>query len=643
MSERGDGWARWEREEAAPPPHGYSGGHGFPGGHGQPVREAPSHAGPTHAGPTLDTPPGGDPDRDGHLDDADSPAGPTTGAGSAAAGETAAGETASVMRSSGIMAAGTMVSRVLGLLRATVLFWAIGGFLSNDAFTTANTLPNTFFILIGGGVLNAVLVPQIVRAGKQADGGQEYVDRLLTVAMVIMLVATGVLTALAEPLFLLYWGNKSVHGALGVGTAFALWCLPQMFFYGLYTLIGQVLNARGNFGPYMWAPVVNNVVAIAGVGLFIALYGTGEKAITWWGPASITVLAGTTTLGVVAQALVLLPVLGRTGFRWRPRWGVRGVGLRTAGKVAGWSFAAVAVSQLGFIITSQVVNDAAKTAADHHLKGAGRGIYDNAYLLFMLPHSLVAVSLVTALFTNMAHSAAAGRLDQVRADLSLGVRTTGTVTVLATVGFAVLGRDASRLVMFGNGAVDTRPLFLVALAMLIGLVPFSAQYLMQRVFYAFEDARTPFFIQVAVIVLWTIGTLISGAVLPPARVAIGVSVAMSVANLLGAAISLRLLRRRIGSVDGAVVLRSHVQFAAAAIGAAAPALLVSMPVHGLLGDDRLGAIVALALGGVVMVAMYAGLLRAMHADELDNLIFPIMARLGRRRRPLAQAGRHALH
>lgn len=554
--------------------------------------------------------------------------------------------TGSVMRSSGIMAAGTMVSRVLGMVRATVLFWAIGGALSNDAFTTANTLPNTFFILIGGGVLNAVLVPQIVRAGKQADGGQEYVDRLLTVSVVIMLFATGVLTAMAEPLFLLYWGNKPIAGAVGVGTVFALWCLPQMFFYGLYTLVGQVLNARGNFGPYMWAPVVNNIVAIAGTVAFIAIYGSGRKAVTWWSGDSIAVLAGTTTLGVVAQALILLPVLRRTGFRWRPRWGLRGVGLRTAGRVAGWSFGAVAVSQVGFVVTSQVVNDAAKAASVGGSNAAGRGIYDNAYLLFMLPHSLVAVSLVTALFTNMAHAAAGGRLDLVRADLSLGIRTTGAATVLSTVGFAVLGADVARMVMFFNPVAETRPLYPVALAMLVGLVPFSAQYLMQRVFYAFEDARTPFLIQVAAIVIWTAGTLASAAMLPPVWVAVGVGAAMSVANLLGALISLWMLRRRIGSVDGGVVLRSHVQFVAAAIGAAAPAYLLAFAVHAVLGSDQLGAVVSLVLGGSVMVAMYAGLLRAIQADELDAVLTPLTARLrrgGRGPRGDVQAGRHAVH
>jgi putative peptidoglycan lipid II flippase len=547
----------------------------------------------------------------------------------------------SVMRSSGIMAAGTMVSRILGLARSTMLFWAIGRDLSNDAFATANTLPNTFFILIGGGVLNAVLVPQIVRAVKQPDGGQAYVDRLLTVSVVVMLVATGLLTGLAEPLFLIYWDGHA-PGSVELGTAFALWCLPQMFFYGLYTLVGQVLNARGNFGPYMWAPVVNNVVAIAGVGLFVVLYGPGEKALLGWDGTAIAVLAGTTTLGVVAQALILLPVLRRTGFRWRPRWGLRGVGLRTAGRVAGWSFAAVIVSQFGFVVTSRVVNAGAIAAKREHLRGAGRVIYDNAYLLFMLPHSLVAVSLVTALFTNLAQAAAAGQLDQVRANLSLGVRTTGVATVLAVATFTVLGRDGARLVMLGNPASHTRALYTVALAMVVGLVPFSAQYLMQRVFYAFEDARTPFLIQVAIVSIWTVGALVAGAALPSDQITVGVGLALSLANLVGAAISLIVLRRRIGSVDGGAVLRSHLRFVTAALGAAAPAWLVSTAVHAVLGDDRLGAVTALLLGGLVMVTMYAGLLKAIHADELDSLLSPLTARLGSGRKGSGRTRRHAL-
>lgn len=537
--------------------------------------------------------------------------------------------TSSVMRSSGIMAAGTMVSRVLGLLRTTALAWAIGTTLSSDVFTTANTLPNTFLILIGGGVLNAVLVPQIVQASQRGAAGHEYVDRLLTVSISVLAAATVVLTALATPLFLLYWSHGSDPDVVRLGTVFALWCLPQMFFYGLYTVLGQVLNARGSFGPYMWAPVVNNVVAIAGILAFIGYAGSGEKAIGWWRGDAIVLLAGTTTLGVVAQALVLIPVLRRSGFRWRPRWGLRGVGMRSAGRVAGWTFGAVAVTQLAFVITSKVINSGSQAAAE---AGAslqpGRFVYDNANLLFMLPHSLVTVSLVTALFTRMSHAAAAGRTDDIRADLSLGLRSTGVATVAATGAFVVLGRDAATMVFLGNGRSSVDALYLVTLAMVVGLVPFSAQYLLQRVFYAFEDARTPFRIQVVVTLVWTAGNLASLMLLPGRWVTIGVGVGMSVSNLAGVGLSLVLLRRRIGSTDGAAVLRSHVQFGVAVTGAAASAWLVSLAVHAVAGSGRVGSLLALMVAGPVMLAMYAGLLRRMHADELDAVLAPVLSRLG---------------
>ena len=187
-----------------------------------------------------------------------------------------------------------------------------------------------------------------------------------------------------------------------LGTAFALWCLPQMFFYGLYTLYGQVLNARGSFGPYMWAPVVNNIVAIAGMGLFIAMAGGGVRPVEAWSARDIALLAGTATLGVIAQALVLIPVMRRSGYTWRPRWGWRGIGLGRAGEVAAWTFAGVALSQVGFVVVSRVVN-AAGIAADRGGHTGGRMVFDNAFLIFMLPHSLIAVSVVTAMSVSYTH------------------------------------------------------------------------------------------------------------------------------------------------------------------------------------------------------------------------------------------------
>ena len=536
--------------------------------------------------------------------------------------------TARVMRSSAVMAAGTMTSRILGFVRASLLLAAVAPGGSADTFSVANTVPNAIYILLAGGVLNAILVPQITRAARRLDGGREYVDRLLTMATVVLFGLTVIVTMAAPLLIRLYatgrWSDQQVQ----LGVVFALWALPQVFWYGLYTLLGQVLNARGSFGPFMWAPAVNNLVGIAGLIAFIAAAGTGDRAISAWTPGSIALLAGTATLGVAVQALVLLPFLRATGVRWRPRWGLRGFGLRTAGRVAGWTFATVLLQQLGFIVISRVT-----TAGGSLTQSAGSGIktgkaiYDNAFLLFMLPHSLVAVSLVTALFTRMSVAAADDRIDEVRDDLSLGLRVTGLATVLCTTAFLALGPDLARALFAGNNAGDTNQVAYTTMAMMIGLVPFSAQYLFQRVFYVFEDARTPFLIQLPIVVTWSVGNLLSLWLLPPHLIVIGVAAAMSAANVLGAALAAGLLTRRLGHLDGRRVMGVHARLVTAGISGGLAAWLVSRGLHLVLGDTRLTALTASAVGGAVLVGGYVGVLRLLRVRELDEAVVPLLRRV----------------
>jgi hypothetical protein len=262
--------------------------------------------------------------------------------------------TSSLLGSSALMAAGTAVSRVLGFVRAAVLVAAVapGGNGAADAFSVANVMPNALYILLAGGVLNAVLVPQIAKAAKQKDGGEDYINRLLTAALGILAVIT-VVVIFAAPLLIKVYGSQSWKPPLvELATAFSLWCLPQVFFYGLYTLVGQVLNARGRFGAYMWAPVINNVVSIIGLVAFVILYGKGTQPVDSWDSTKIMLLAGSQTIGVAAQAIILIPVLGRAGIRFRPKFGLRGVGLSSASRVAGWTFAAVIVQQIAFVVIS---------------------------------------------------------------------------------------------------------------------------------------------------------------------------------------------------------------------------------------------------------------------------------------------------
>lgn len=543
----------------------------------------------------------------------------------------------SVGRGASVMAAGTLVSRLLGMVRNAMLAAAIGinGSAAAQAFDIANKIPNILYMLIAGGVLNAVLVPQIVRAYRTRRG-DEYVDRVLTLGLATLAGLTVLLTAAASLLVGLYLKTDDAE-LRALAVSFAVWCIPQVFFYGAYSLLGQVLNARGSFGPYMWAPVVNNVVAIAGLGVFLGLFGHfvigGPSAdVDWWTAQRIALLAGTATLGVISQAVVLIFPLRRTGFRFHPRWGVRGVGLRTAGRVAGWTFAALAVGQVGYVAVSRVTSGATTAVAGtpEAVEVAGNAAYTQAFGLYMLPHSLVTVSLITALFTRLSSHAATSDRDSVRSDLSSGLRTLGLFTVFATAAMLVLAVPITRVVLPSMPAADIQSIARVLSAMVLGLAAFGAWSLCQRVYYAYEDARTLFWIQVVMAAVVGGLSLAGSAVLEPQWWTVNVGLAMSLSNVIGLVLALVGVRRILGRIGGAPVVRVHVQ----AVVAAAVAAGVGVGLSQLLGaspDATMArSLLVCAVVGAAMAAVYAGLLALMRVRELHDLVDPVLRRVRRR-------------
>ncbi|WP_231496052.1 murein biosynthesis integral membrane protein MurJ [Cellulomonas sp. HZM] len=545
----------------------------------------------------------------------------------------------SARRGAALMASGTAVSRGLGLLRQMVLISAIGatGQVA-DAFSVANKLPNVLYMLLAGGVLNAVLVPQVVRAYRRKVG-QEYVDRLLSFGFAVLLAATVVLTA-ASPLLVRLYADPCSPAQQGLATTFAFWCVPQMFFYGVYALLGQVLNARGSFGPYMWAPVVNNVVSIAGFGAFIAIFSVagadGRTAATWTGGETL-LLAGSATLGVIAQALVLFPALRATGVHYRFRWGIRGSGLGRAGGVATWTLIGLAIGQLGYVVVSRVASAApgaagvAGGACAPDGPVAGNAAYDSAFLIFMLPHSLVTVSLATALFTRLAHQAHENDVDGVRGTLSVGLRVVGLFTVLATAVLMVLAVPATNIVLWSSTSGQVEAVAAVVLAMAVGLPAFGAWSMCQRVYYAYEDARGMVPIQVVMAVVVVVGTLLGRAVLAPTSWVVGAGLSMSASYLVGAVLGMWHLRSRLRTVDGPRVVRTHVQALVAGAVAGVVGIVVLAVIRSLLPPANLTSLVECAVVAPVMCLVFVVMLRLSRVSELGLLIDPVLARVRRRR------------
>lgn len=526
-----------------------------------------------------------------------------------------------------VMFAGTLSSRVLGLVRSALLvaaIFSVGG--AADAFSVANKLPNIIYMLLAGGVLNAVLVPQIVRAMRREDGGQDYVNRLLTLAGTVMLAATVLLTLAAPVLVTMYAAEFRQGPWAPVAVVFAMWCIPQLFFYGMYTLLGQVLNARSNFGPYMWAPALNNVIAIIGLVAYLIVFGAfdpqnppGAEAYV---SSRVLLLAGTATLGVAAQAAILIVPLYRSGFRYRPLWGVRGSGLGTASKVAGWAFLALCCGQIGYLAVSNLAaaaSTAAELAAGEGPVVAGNAAYDIAFLVFMLPQSLITVSLVTAMLTRLSSHAASGDGSKVRDDLSLGLRTLGVFTVFAAGAFAVLAIPLIQVIQFDVATFESyRAIGAVLVAMLIGLPAIAIWTMTQRVYFAYEDTKSLFLIQIPMAAIQILGCLLALWIAEPHWWVVGSGLATAASSMFGAVWSFVALRRKLPSLDGARVLRAYLRLTIALI----PTMGVGWGLLHLWGvqTNFAGALLRVVSLGLLMGVIYLILLRRLRVTELDSLL-----------------------
>ena len=533
-----------------------------------------------------------------------------------------------VGRASAILASGTMVSRLLGFLKV-IVFANIIGQIGNvpDAFTVANQLPNTVYTIVAGGVLTAVLVPQIVRASLHDDGGTAYINKLVTLALSILAVTTLIATLLA-PWITRFIALGFSPDQLSLAVGFAYWCLPQIFFYGLYTVLGEVLNARKSFGPFTWVPVINNVISIAGLLLFGLLFGVdpnAQRIPVDFTPGMTALLAGSATLGVVLQALVLYFFWRRIGLRYRPDFKFRGVGLGAAGKMASWTFGMLLLTTAAGVVQTQVVSLASG-------EGASATVMSTAWLIFMLPHSIITVSVATAYFTRMSEHASRGDTDKLRTDASSAIRGTTLLIVLASAVIMVCAYPFARV--FGEaGFEQVQAIGNVIMAFLLGLVAFCVLFVVQRTFYALGDTRTPFFFTLFQVVLVVAGVL-GCALLPPDWIAFGIALVVTVSGILQAILAAWLLRKRLGGIDGRRILRSLVTYVAAVTVPVAAGVGVLIALGGTTADGFavsgiVPAILSMIVIGSVMAVLYFGLLLLMRSSELHGFLAPLTARLRR--------------
>jgi putative peptidoglycan lipid II flippase len=535
----------------------------------------------------------------------------------------------SLLGSARVMALGTVASRATGFLRTAVLVAALGVKGPALAFNLANTAPNIVYELLLGGILTSVVVPLLVRAAKtDGDQGEAYAQRLLTLTVLVLGAASVLLVVFAPLVVDLYADADTSPETRDLAVVFARYFLPQVMFYGAGAVMGAYLNTRGRFGPPMWAPVLNNLVVIATGLVFLLVSDPGELTSASITPGQVTVLGVGVTLGIVAQTAALLPALRATGLRLRPRFDFRGTGLGAAARLARWTFVYVVLNQLSYLVVVRLA-----TGAEAQAPGRGYSSYVYGFLLWQLPHAVVAVSLITALLPGMSRSAADGRLIALRQQLDRGLRLTVVVLVPAAVAYVVLGRSIAT-VLFAHGQTTVAQARFIGVLLgvfAVGLVAFSSYQLQLRAFYALQDTRTP-----ALINLWVNATLVVVDVvlyllLPEDLRVVGLAAGQAASFVAGLAVCTRVLSRRLGGPGDGRVRRTAVRCLVAAALPAVAAGLVGRGVAEVLGIGPGAALVTVVVAGGALAVGYLVLVRRMRVPEVDEVAGPVLARLGARR------------
>lgn len=539
-----------------------------------------------------------------------------------------------LLNATAVMASGTLISRLLGFVRAGLLVIVLGATTPQaESFSVATVVPNSLYMLVAGGALNTVLVPQIVRHAKSDDdGGEAFVNRIMTAFLALLLAVTVVATVLT-PAIIPLWANEvwrapsnAVHWQQLLFMASLT--MPQLFFFGAFFLIGQVLNARDKFGPMMWAPILNNVVGIGVLGLYLAVWGSNVNPAEPFSTAQVLLLGLGSTLGIVVQTLALIPAMRAAQFRYRPRWDLKGQGLGATFHLAKWMLGYAVLTTLVQIVVSNLATSATAPVDGGGAGGAGITVYNTAYLVWMLPTSLLTVSLATAMLPSAARLAAAHDMAGVGAETTRTLRLALTFLVPSALAFLALGLPFSRLA-FGHGANADGGWSAIGwtlMALATGLVPFTIQYVYLRGFYALEDTRTPFFLQLAIsVVNIVVGLGIVAVFHDPMTVAPRLALAYSVAYTVGAWITFRSLGKRLPGLSG----RDVVQHTARLTLAVLPGALLAGLLSWLTRDSGLGVVLAafvisIAAAGLGFVVL-AGRLRVAEMADL-------LAVLRRRRR-----------
>jgi putative peptidoglycan lipid II flippase len=510
-----------------------------------------------------------------------------------------------LLRSSVIVGVGTALSRITGLVRTVVLAYALGKLVLADSYNLANTTPNIVYDLILGGILSATLVPVFVDRFEHDD--DDGINAVVTV-VTSLLVALTVAAIIAAPLiFKAYtWAaDKDAAQLERAGVPLLRLFLPQIAFYGLTALATAILNARRRFAAPAFVPVLNNVL-VCGVLLWFAHDAGSSRAFVDSvadHPSRLWLLGAGTTGGILLMTIALWPSLRSSGWRYRWRWRPRDPAVHKIASLSGWT--------LGYVLANQIALTIVLALAAGQGEGQATG-YLYAFQFFQLPYGLFAVSLMTTITPELASAVSSNNMTGFRDQLSHGIRLMTLVILPSSIGMIVVARPLI-VGLFVHGSFTTSDAFLTADVLAnfaLGLLGFSLYLFVLRGFYALQDTRTPFLLNLVEngINIVLAFALISG------WGAQGLAFSYSIAYMVAAVIAFAALRRRVGPIGGRGIAAStgRVAVATAVMGAVA-----WLAVHAVGAPSGSGAIVRLLAGVVAGLVVFGAAVLLLRVDEVD--------------------------
>ena len=406
-----------------------------------------------------------------------------------------------LLRANITVASGTALSRLTGLIRVIVFGVVIGQTALADAYDVANNAPNVVYELLLGGILTASLVPLFTRYMHQCqnDAPSENNDRdavsaIASVSVVVLAAITALAIALAPMIFRLFSLNVSEQIDANVfrqaGTMLTRLFLIQIFFYGVTSICTSILHARKLFFAAAWTPVLANLVTIASL-LFVRNISlvdppTLNEVVN---NRSLQLLLGLgSTSGIVVMALGMVIALNRNGIKLSWKFDLEHPAVRQLIKLSGWAIGYIAVNQIALVVIKNLAQP-----------GSGNvDAYAKAYTFFSLPHGLLAVSIATTFVPELARAATGNNKSEFREKFVSGLRLTALVTVPTSVFLVVFAKPiVATLLQYGNfDAIATANTARALTGLAVGLSGFSIYLFVLRGFYARNDTRTPFFINV---------------------------------------------------------------------------------------------------------------------------------------------------